>query len=301
MEASATASPMALQVPERWRRLDVAPLQGTLLVIGAPDSGKSTFARYLFRRLAEVHGRVAFLDGDVGQATLGPPTTMTLVVGEGETTFPPAGLRRRVFVGNISPRGHMLPLVVGASRLQREAIAQGAKAVVVDTTGLVAPDRGGVALKEALIALLEPTVVFALARQRELEPILFPLRRSRRVRVIEMPVAPAVRRRPLPVRQAHRITRFRDYFAQARDLAVRWDRLALFGGMGFLPRRLLAFEDARGFALALGVLMDHDRATRTLTVRTPLPGLDGVDALRLGNLFVDPETGKHWRGGGRRA
>jgi polynucleotide 5'-kinase involved in rRNA processing len=52
--------------------------EGIFMVIGAPDAGKSTFARYLFKRFQAEGLRAAFLDGDPGQASLGPPTMLTL-------------------------------------------------------------------------------------------------------------------------------------------------------------------------------------------------------------------------------
>ena len=50
-------------LPE-WESIDPLQLRGTLLVVGAPDVGKSTFARYLYQRLQESNRRAAYLDGD---------------------------------------------------------------------------------------------------------------------------------------------------------------------------------------------------------------------------------------------
>lgn len=107
-----------IHVPREWEQLKLARLHGLLLVIGATDIGKSTFARYLYQRLCLDARRVAYLDGDPGQSTLGPPATMTLALNQpGQAIFPPQGQTWRSFVGAVSPRGHMLPLLVGASRL----------------------------------------------------------------------------------------------------------------------------------------------------------------------------------------
>ena len=170
-----------LEVPPRWERIARSGLSGTLLVVGAPDTGKSTFARYLYRCLCAQHERVAFVDGDVGQATLGPPTTITLALGAaGDDSFPPAGRRFRAFVGDVSPRRHMLPVVVSAHALVQTAREEGASVVVFDTTGLVDPNCGGGALKRAKVDLLRPSVVVGIQRGSELEYLLCPLRRSNR-------------------------------------------------------------------------------------------------------------------------
>jgi polynucleotide 5'-kinase involved in rRNA processing len=68
------------EIPPEWKQLDLAGLSGTLMIVGPADVGKSTFSRYLFKRLCEIAPRVGYLDGDPGQSTLGPPGTMTLCI-----------------------------------------------------------------------------------------------------------------------------------------------------------------------------------------------------------------------------
>ena len=224
-----------IQSAPAWERLALSGLSGTLMVIGAPDTGKSTFARYLYLRLCAFHERVAFVDGDIGQASLGPPTTMTLVVGGGDgEEFPPPGPRYRYFVGDCSPRGHLLSTVIGVCKLVRRARELGATATVVDTTGLIDRVQAGGVLKQAKVDLLEPTAVFAIQRASELEYLLVPLRRSARARVVDLPVAPAVRSRDVAARRAHRAAMFRRYFASAGHLEVEWGRLAVFPAPTFL-------------------------------------------------------------------
>lgn len=274
-----------------WEELDLNRLRGILMVVGASDVGKSTFARYLFRRLSKIAGPVAYLDGDPGQSTLGPPSTMTLALNpDGDDTFPPAGAVWRGFVGSVSPTGHMLPLLTAAARLGEAAGKAGAKAIVYDTTGLVDPARGGITLKLAKIDLLRPSVLFAIHRERELEPLLAPLRRSRRVLVVELASSPAARRREREERQESRAKRFADYFRQANHVLVNWPQFAVFPAPRFHLHRLLAMEDHDGFALGLGIVVEIDRISRRLRLRSSVPSMGGVDAIRLGDLVVDPET-----------
>jgi len=280
-----------IEIPPAWERITLSALGGTLLVVGAPDMGKSTFARYLYRRLCAHHERVAFVDGDVGQATLGPPTTMTLALGQpGDDAFPPVGPRFRTFVGDVSPRRHMLPTLVGAHKLVQKARTEGATAIVFDTTGLVDPACGGGELKRAKVELLRPTVVVGIQRGSELEHLLVPLRRSRRTRVVDLPASRSARRREVPDRQEHRAARFGRYFEEARSLEVVWQRLAVFPAPAFTMHRLVALEDSEGFALALGIVAAGDLARGTVTLCTPLASVAGVDAIRLGDLALDPRT-----------
>jgi polynucleotide 5'-hydroxyl-kinase GRC3/NOL9 len=280
-----------IEIPPAWERITFSALSGTLLVFGAPDTGKSTFARYLYRRLCVHHERVAFVDGDVGQAVLGPPTTMTLALGgSGDDSFPPAGPRFRTFVGDVSPRGHMLPTLVGAHRLVQRARQAGATAIVFDTTGLVDAAQGGGELKRAKVDLLRPTVVVGIQRGSELEHLLVPLRCSRRTRVIDLPASPAARHREVTIRQEHRAARFGAYFEGACALEVVWQRLAVFPAPVFTPHRLVALEDSSGFTLGLGVVTGSDLARGAVTLYMHLSSLEGVDGIRLGGLALDPRT-----------
>ena len=280
-----------IQVPPAWEDLTFSAMGGVVLVVGAADTGKTTFARYLYHRLKGHHDRLAFVDGDMGQATLGPPTTMTLALGSGsEEGFPPSGSRFSVFVGDVTPGGHMLPTVVGAYRLVQKAREAGATAIVFDTTGLVASSRGGGALKRALVDLLEPELMIGLQRGTELEHLLVPLRRSKRTRVVDRPVAEAVKRRDLATRQTHRAGQYRRTFDGSHVLEVEWPRLAVIPSPSFTQHRLVALEDDDGYVLGLGIVVGRERSRDTIRLYTPVSSLDGVDTLHVGDLLVDPET-----------
>ena len=280
-----------MDIPPAWQQIDLA-LHGVLMVIGAPDTGKSTFAQYLYRRLCAESSRVAFLDGDPGQSTLGPPAMMTLAMSrDGDDSFPPRGKTWWRFVGAVSPTRHMLPVLVNAARLAQ--IAQdadaGADTIVYDTSGLVNPAQGGHHLKLAQVDLLRPTVVFAIQREQELGPILAPLRNSR-VRVMELRPSKAVQARDIPTRQAHRASQFAHYFANARQVTASWNHLVVSPAPRFAFNQLVALEDAEGFTLGLGIVSLSDAAARQVRLLTPLASLGGVQALRLGDVMVDTKT-----------
>jgi polynucleotide 5'-hydroxyl-kinase GRC3/NOL9 len=290
---------MQLDVPPAWSEILSQPLRGIIMLLGAPDTGKSTLAGYLYRRLSAGGQRVAFLDGDPGQTSLGPPSTMTLVMGTGPE-YPPRGRCWRRFIGSVSPRGHMLPMLVGASALAAAARDDGADALLYDTSGLVDPAQGGTALKLAKIDLLRPGTVIAIQREDELEPLLEPLRRLRWLRLLELDPSPAVEPRDPAARRAHRAERFAAYFRGARSVVLHWDRLAVWASSGgvaqgghapdFVFRQLVALEGAGGFTLGLGIVQGADARACDVTLFTPLASPDGVESLRLGDLTVDAPT-----------
>jgi polynucleotide 5'-hydroxyl-kinase GRC3/NOL9 len=291
----------SLHVPDEWQKLELENLSGVLLVIGAPDSGKTTFARYLFRCLEKLGRRVAFIDGDPGQSVLGPPTTVTLTFEPDRLSLRqethPADTPRawRYFIGSTSPQGHMLPVVVGSARLVQTAQSAGAQVVVYDTSGLIDPALGGLALKNAKIELLRPQVVFAIQQEYELEALLRPLRRSRRAKVVEMRPSPAVMRRDASVRREHRMRQFAGYFAAAGILELAWTRFAIYPYPAFSQNRLVALEDQSGFTLGLGIVVAIDHRQGRVRLLTPLESLKDVNAIRLGDVLLSPETFKDER------
>ena len=283
----------SIVVSEEWRQIDRSLLQGLIMVMGAPDVGKSSFARWLLGQLeSERAGRLGFLDGDPGQSVLGPPTTLTLaMIKAGERNLPGTGRTLRWFVGSTTPRGRMMSHVVGVARLVEAARAEGAGTIVHDTTGLVSPAGGGVTLKLAKLDLLRPHTVIAIQRSHELEPLLRYLRHSCRRRLIELPCSASVSRRDGPARRRHRVEQFVRYFAGANTLKINTGQTALIWRGWVHPNQLVSLEESNGFTLALGVAV---RDGRMVEIVTPLRETTRVYRLRCGDLIVDPGTGMHW-------
>jgi len=274
-----------------WKQIDLSQLKGTLLVVGAPDAGKSTFSRYIFESVQAKSGHAAYLDGDPGQGSLGPPTTMTLALGvPNREEPPPSGQVFRVFVGAVSPTGHMLQVLVGAARLVQAAYEAGAQVVVYDTTGLIDPAQGGARLKQSKVDLLRPSMIFAIQHTKELEYLLRPLRRSSRTHVVEMRPSPAAQWRDPLARRAYRAEKFARYFADARSLTVHCGQMAVFPAPNFTLNRLVALEDRGGFVIGLGIVTQFERKSGQMTLWTPLETLDRIDAVHVGDLEVDPQT-----------
>ncbi len=275
-----------IEVPAAWAEVPWETLRGVMMVVGAVDTGKTTLVRYVWQRLAHTRS-VALVDADVGQSILGPPTTQTLRLASPDepTSFPPRGRFARWFVGAVSPRGHMLPTVVGVFRLVDRARMWGAERILVDTTGMIHPYVGGVALKWAHFDLIRPRVVVALQREGELEPLIGPWRRSRRFRLIELPVSSAAHPRSRESRIAWRQYRFRLYFQRAREVSVSLNRFPLLGQSRLGPGRLVGFLDRSGFLVALGVV--REISEEDMRVWTPLRTLERVDAIRVGSIFLD--------------
>lgn len=279
-----------LHIPEAWQQVNLSSWTGPVLILGDTDSGKSTAIQIFYEALSQAGRAVAVVDGDPGQSTLGPPTTLTAAGPDSNQTLLPETPMYHSFVGAPSPRGHMLEVLVGAQRLVAATEAAGADVVLYDTTGFIDVRHGGRALKLALLDLLQPTTIVALQREEELEPLLTPLRQRSRCRLIDLPVSPAVDERSVAQRRLHRRERFATHFDTSSLLTIDWPTVAVVPNLDFTENQLVAFETDTGFTTALGRIEAIDRETCTLTVETPLDRLTTIDTIRLGDVCLDPET-----------
>jgi polynucleotide 5'-hydroxyl-kinase GRC3/NOL9 len=196
-----------------------------VVLLGASDSGKTTLARILTERCRAAGRTVGLVDGDVGQSSLGPPTTVGLAMfPPNDPLSPHASPLTLQFVGSTSPPGHFLPLILGTQDLVRRAIAQGAEIVLVDTTGLI---LGSVAasLKWHKLIALQPRHVLALQRAEELEPILRLVQGQAALVVHRLPISSRITRRSHAARRAFREERFREYFASPCRHDLEWKKL----------------------------------------------------------------------------
>lgn len=222
------------------------PPNGSVVLIGGVDSGKTTLAQALHRL---VGGEV--LDADLGQSTIGSPTVITLGTYDG-------GMRDGYFVGDTTPRGHLVLALCGVLRMARRA----RRPLVVDTDGFIAGNAGR-AYKLALIEALDPDLVVFLPKGTELEP----LRLSCDVEAVCVRVL-GVRQKTREERINAREANFRAEFARCRDVEVPWEGIRW-----------------RGTLLGLGEPVDPNTLSKML-------GCDVYFARRLGGEAVAVVDGK---------
>ncbi|RLA85840.1 MAG: AAA family ATPase, partial [Deltaproteobacteria bacterium] len=200
--------------PQAWYQLaeEVIQKDRIVVVLGASDTGKTTLCRFLLQEALGKGLRSAYIDADVGQSVIGPPTTLGMVLlREQRDLLDPVPLCL-YFLGATSPAQELLAAVAGARRLLERALELGAEFAVVDTTGLVAGDMG-FRLKFYKIEVLSPTDVIAIRRGLELEHILRAFRGRQRPKIHLLPPSRGVQRRDQLQRQLYRSGRFEAYFS----------------------------------------------------------------------------------------
>jgi polynucleotide 5'-hydroxyl-kinase GRC3/NOL9 len=229
----------------------VESIRGRVLLVGASDAGKTTFAHAALRRLIDRDRRAALLDLDIGQSEVGPPGCLGLALPEAGQTTPYAPIYQGLhFVGSTTPAGLVAECVAGACRLATIATDRGAEVTVIDTGGFVTPPNG-LALRLSEVDALQPALILAFQRDRELRPLLrfLPPARVRRVEV-----GPQVVTKPQQARALRRQQRFRAYLAEAVSQPFALRRLGLRGtrlGQGIPVTREGLRKLTEGLALRL--------------------------------------------------
>ncbi|MGC8667623.1 MAG: Clp1/GlmU family protein [Chthonomonadales bacterium] len=257
-----TSTAIDLQGYEPWQAAAeaVAQAQGTVLILGDLDVGKTAFLR-LAANIAVKSGRsVAILDADLGQSEIGPPTCLGWATPTQEfdslLDLRPAGL---AFVGSTSPRGRLAEYMVAL-----DAALQGVKAaepdvVFVDTMGFV-HGPGALRLRHAEMQMLRPDHVVVLERAGECEAVARFAQIVLRARVDRLQVPDFMGRKPASIRAQRRAARFVRYFQGAQMRTLRFEDFAVCGGW-LNTGRPLEPHVLRAMAGELGVTVLHAELT----------------------------------------
>ena len=263
---------------------------GVVFLLGGIDTGKTTFALELLSRAVAQGIPGALVDADIGQSTVGPPTTVGLKLLAEGAPVDRGGMRVADglgFVGSISPRGHQLALVTSTAKLALRARAAGCRLIVVDTTGFLS-GISAQALKFFKMDLIGPDHVVAFERGGELEPIIGIAQRFTSATVLELGVAPEVLPRSVEERASFREEQFAAYFAAG---ASRWRvRPTVFMptlppefDLALLDGLVVGMEDGKGSCVGIGVL-EFDATADFLRMVSPV--VEGVRGLRLGSMRI---------------
>jgi polynucleotide 5'-hydroxyl-kinase GRC3/NOL9 len=263
----------------------------TVLLIGGLDAGKTTLARRMLTDAVGAGRTAAYLDGDLGQKTVGPPGTVCLKHVRELADLEPDAIAQHdaiSFVGSTSPQGHLLPLVTGLARLLARARAEGADLVVIDTSGMVGGIYGQL-VKFHKVETLEPDLVVGLRRGEELDPVLGVIQRFFSTEVVALGVHPGVVPTSVEQRAENREASMHRYF---RDGLQRF-RIKPTVFMPSLPplfdpaqldRLLVGLSDGAGQYTGIGYL-EHSAEEGLLRLISPVAV--APKALRLGSVRLE--------------
>jgi polynucleotide 5'-hydroxyl-kinase GRC3/NOL9 len=160
-------------IPLSWREAGSALVElgeGIAVVIGGPDTGKTTLCTFLSNYLLSENRQVAVVDADIGQTDLGPPTTMAAgEVKTNVTNLSQIKPSERLFIGLTSP-GHAKGKVVRSIKRLVGYHARPGKTVIVNTDGWVSGSEA-VLYKLQMLDKLQPDITLGIG-DSDIFPIL---------------------------------------------------------------------------------------------------------------------------------
>ncbi|MGH2811905.1 MAG: Clp1/GlmU family protein [Actinomycetota bacterium] len=263
---------------------------GTIVLLGGIDTGKTTFALDLAEAARSRGLSTAYIDADLGQTTVGPPTCIGLkYVGDLERVERQtvSHADQLAFVGSTSPSGHLLPVLSGTGRMVTHARETGCEVIIVDSSGLISGVYAEL-LKYHKLQLVRPDAVVGFQRGAELDPILGIVRRFLPADVTALRVRPEVRERSAEERLAYREEQFGTYFGAPLQ---RW-RVKTTVFMPALPPDLelarldglvVGLEDGKGNCLGVG-LLEYDPVEGILRMVSPIS--EGATGLLVGSMRI---------------
>jgi len=258
-------------IPDQWRDIvrSVSEMgNAKAVIVGPTDVGKSTFVTLLTNNLVIKPRPVNVIDGDIGQADLGPPTTVAMASAR-EPTIRLADLSpsRWVFVGFTSPS--VLPTkVISSLKKLCDAAGKGCPSVI-NTDGWVLNEAVG--YKADLIAALDPDIVIGIGDEKSVGPILGRCGRK----TIRVAPSGAARERSKEERRSYREYRYRAFLENASYLTVRYTEVDVLDFKGnTLPLESLngyrsniaGALDREGWLKGIGILRGVDAKDRKLTI-----------------------------------
>ncbi len=143
-----------------------------VLIIGAVDSGKSSLCTYILNKLVDGKGKVAVLDGDLGQSDIGPSATVGYaLISKQIPELHNLKMKNAFFVGVTSPVTAVSKTIEGLTSMKAEILKGQVDFVLINTDGLVSGELA-VIYKAELVKALKPDVIIGVQAQDELAPLI---------------------------------------------------------------------------------------------------------------------------------
>jgi polynucleotide 5'-hydroxyl-kinase GRC3/NOL9 len=207
-----------LQTPRMWLKYAHLILQdpGVIMVLGGPDTGKTTFTTFLANKALEKGLSVAVIDSDIGQSDIGSPGTIGLsYVKHTITRLSQVEVDNFYFVGTTSVSlQDVSDMVLGLHHLVSKAKKK-ADIVLIDTCGYIIGDTGR-KLKMMKLQCINPDFVVGLQKKNELYPIL----KNWHKKIFEAEVPTQVKQVSRQIRREIRKSRWKKAFVGAKERRV---------------------------------------------------------------------------------
>jgi polynucleotide 5'-hydroxyl-kinase GRC3/NOL9 len=262
-------------VPPAWNEAAdiVRRQQGVCVIIGEVDSGKSSLCTFLANKCLESEEKIGVVDADVGQADIGPPTTMSSSVVDA----PIIGLHKVTadlssFIGDTTPSSVPDKVVASATRLKK-SIASAANIVLVNTDGWLA-EFNALRHKALLLDEIQPDLVLRLGRSDE---IMDPLLERVKVASLRLPSSSFARARSKEERKKSREAGYRRFLQGSHKFGIGQEtRVRMFDQ----PEQTVFPENRRFRGFVAGLLNQDEE----------LLGIGRINRVEGGKVLVETRT-----------
>jgi polynucleotide 5'-hydroxyl-kinase GRC3/NOL9 len=236
-------------IPPSWQ--DAAEAlrhsRGFIVILGDVDSGKSTLCTYLANTCIDHRVRTSIIDGDVGQADIGPPTTTSSsTVSRHIFSLQELTPESSYFIGDTSPSLVPDKLIQSIARLKDE-LSTRSEITILNTDGWVREDEA-VHHKLQLLNNLRPDLILGLDRDHELDPILDPQQPS----TLRLKASSYARIRTREERKKAREQGYRRFLQNPKQLDLRLNTIKL--RMFNAPRQQRIDQDSAHKGTLAGLL-----------------------------------------------
>ncbi len=279
-------------IPEQeWERLieDLIKHKGAAILLGATDSGKSTLARFLIKRLLSENIKVSLVDSDVGQSSLGLPGTISMKTFHTQRDIESFRFEKMFFVGYSNPAAKIY-LMIEATKKMVNICRKSSEIILIDTTGLISGGLGK-ALKIGKIRAVKPEHIIAVQRDYELEHIL-ELIEGIRIHRIKASRMAKVRSREYRIR--YRKKRLDEYLHKTRIsefLITENDAAFFYNNKPFSPKEkdfekgTLIGLNHNNETIALGIITEI--TGKAIIFKSPIKSLKGINKVVFGDIVME--------------
>ncbi len=235
-------------IPTAWREASqiIQQSKGTIVTIGDVDSGKSTLSTFLANECYREGSGMGVIDGDVGQADIGPPTTISAAMVRSNIfgLQDLSSLASR-FIGYTSPSSIPDKLIRGLVQLKNKLGRL--DVLLVNTDGWVQGDDG-LEYKDQLLRALEPQLVLGLSSNGELDSLLD----RQKCTVLKLNRSPYARTRSREERKRARELGYRRFLQNGKRFHLKLKDVKLRKSDSYQSQlRLDTNEDFRGVLAGL--------------------------------------------------
>lgn len=221
--------PLEEPFPKKWANttkiFDDLPVPTIIPILGDIDSGKTSLTAFLSNTAFKKGLKVAIVDADVGQSSIGQPGFVSMgFIEKTVSLLSEVKLKGAYFIGSNTPSRLLHRAIAGMEIMVKKALENKAEIVLIDTSGWVY-GRSARELKTSLILMLQPRILIALQRGKEIEHLLAPFEKSL-VKIIRLP-APKTYKRSREKRKFLREILYRKNLEDGREITLSLEQIGL--------------------------------------------------------------------------